>query len=88
MTVEICWERNGDETSGENQWIFPVGKNDHTADVNEDLDVPTHSERSPSPCLRRGIVGTNVRASSRVKHCESAVRRNSKQEHCVKTFVK
>ena len=49
--------------------------------LNEDLDVQTHS-------LRRGIIGTNVRASSRVKHCESAVRRTSKQERSVKTLVK
>ena len=52
------------------------------------LDVSTHSERSPGHSLRRGIVGTNVRASLRVKHCESAVRRNSKQERCVRTLVK
>ena len=64
------------------------GGNDHTSAVNEDIDVSTHSERSPSHSLRRGIVGTNVRASLRVKHCESAVRRNPKQERCVRTLVK
>ena len=66
----------GEESGDGGAW----GKNDHTAAVNEDFDIPIHSERSPS--LRRGIVGTNVRASSRVKHCESAVRRTSKQECC------
>ena len=65
----------------------PGGKNDHTFAVNEDLDVSTHSERSPSHSLRRGIVGTNVRASLRVKHRESAVRRNPKQERCVRTLT-
>ena len=68
MTVEIGRERML-VTGGGGGW----GKNDHTAAVDEDFDVPTHSERSPS--LRRVIVGTNVRALSRVKHCESAVRR-------------
>ena len=72
----------GEETGDGGTW----GKNDLTAAVNEDFDVPTHSERSPG--LRRGIVGTNVRASSRVKHCESAIRRTSKQVRCVKTLVK
>ena len=72
----------GEETSG--AWV----ENDHTSAVNEDLDVSTHSERSPGHSLHRGIVGTNVRASLRVKHCESAVRRNPKQERCVKTLVK
>ena len=73
----------GEETGDGGAW----GKKlTHTAAVNEDFDVPTHSERSPS--LRRGIVGTNVRVSLRVKHCESAVRRTSKQERCVKTLVK
>ena len=77
----------GEETSdggGGGGW----GENDHTSAVNEDLDVSTHSERSPSHSLRRGIVGTNVQASLRVKHCESAVRRNPKQERCVRTLVK
>ena len=69
----------GEETSDGGAW----GENDHTSAVNEDLDVSTHSERSPCHCLRRGIVGTNVRASLRVKHCESAVRRSPKQERCV-----
>ena len=78
MTVEIGWERK--LVTGR------MGKNDHTAAVNEDFDVPTDNERSPSLC--RGIVGTNVRALSRVKHCESAVRKASKQERCVKTLVK
>ena len=36
--------------------------------------------------LRRGTVGTNVRESG-VKHCESAVRRTSKRERCVKELV-
>ena len=53
----------GEETGDGGAWR----KNDHTDAVNEDFDVPTHSECSPS--LRSGIVGTNVRASSRVKHC-------------------
>ena len=66
----------GEETSDGGAW----GENDHTSVVNEDLDVSTHSERSAGHSLRRGIVGTNVRASLRVKHCESAVRRNPKQE--------
>ena len=74
----------GEETSDGGAWV----ENDHTSAVNEDLDVSTHSERSPSHSLRRGIVGTNVRASLRVKHCESAVRRNPKQERCVRTLVK
>ena len=74
----------GEETSDGGVW----GQNDHTSAVNEDLDVSTHSERSPSHNLRRGIVGTNVRASLRVKHCKSAVRRNPKQERCVRTLVK
>ena len=74
----------GEETSDGGEW----GENDHTSAVNEDLDVSTHSERSPGHSLRRGIVGTNVRASLRVKHCESAVRRNPKQERCVRTLVK
>ena len=74
----------GKETSDGGAW----GGNDHTSAVNEDLDVSTHSERSPCHSLRRGIVGTNVRASLRVKHCESAVRRNPKQERCVRTLVK
>ena len=73
MTVDICWERK--LVTG-----APGGENDHTSAVNEDFDVSTHSERSPGHSLRRGIVGTNVRASLRVKHCESAVRRNPKQE--------
>ena len=81
MTVDICWERK--LVTG-----APGGENDHTFAVNEDLDVSTHSERSASHSLRRGIVGTNVRASLRVKHCESAVRRNPKQERCVRTLVK
>ena len=38
--------------------------------------------------LRRGIVGMNVRASSRVKHSEPAVRRTSKQERRVRMLVK
>ena len=63
------------------------GENDHTSAVNEDLDVSTHSERSPGHSLRGGIVGTNVRHRC-VKHCESAVRRNPKQERCVRTLVK
>ena len=65
----------GEETSDGGAW----GENDHTSAVNEDLDISTHSERSPSHSLRRRIVGTNVRASLRVKHCESAFRRNLKQ---------
>ena len=73
----------GEETSDRGAW----GENDDTSGVNEYLDVSTHSERSPSHSLRRGIVGTNVRASLRVKHCESAVRRNPKQERCVRTLV-
>ena len=83
MTVDICWERKlvTGAPGG-------AGGNDHTSAVNEDLDVSTHSERSPGRSLRRGIVGTNVRASLRVKHCESAVRRNPKQERCVRTLVK
>ena len=64
------------------------GGNDHTSAVNEDLDFSTHSERSPSHSFRREFVGTNVRASLRVKHCESAVRKNPKQERCVRTLVK
>ena len=80
MTVDICWERK--LVTG-----APGGKMTTSA-VNEDLDVSTHSERSPGHSLRRGIVGTNVRASLRVKHCESAVRRNPKQERCVRTLVK
>ena len=79
MTVDICWERK--LVTGR------LGENDRTS-VNEDIDVSTHSERSPSQSLRRGIVGTNVRASLRVKHSESAVRRNPKQERCVRTLVK
>ena len=55
MTVEIGWERK--LVTG-----APGEKNDHTPAVNEDFDVPTHSERLPS--LRRWIVGANVRASS------------------------
>ena len=74
----------GEETSDGGAWR----ENAHTSAVNEDHDVSTHSERSPSHSLRRGIVGTNVRASLRVKHCESAVRRNPKQERCVRTLVK
>ena len=74
----------GEETSDGGAW----GENDHTSAVNEDIDVSTHSERSPSHSLRRGIVGTNVRASLQVKHCESAVRRIPKQERCVRTLVK
>ena len=75
----------GEETCDGGAW----GENDHTSAVNEDLDVSAHSERSPCHSLRRGIVGTNIRASLRVKlHCESAVRRNSKQERCVRTLVK
>ena len=74
----------GEETSDGGAWR----ENDHTSAVNEDLDVSIHSERSPGHSLRRGIVGTNVRASLRVKHCESAVRRNPKQERCVRTLVK
>ena len=69
----------GEETSDGAAWRG----NDHTSAVNEDIDVSTHSERSPSHSLRRGIVGTNVRVSLRVKHCESAVRRNPKQERCI-----
>ena len=38
--------------------------------------------------LCRGIVGTNVQASSRVKHCESAVGRTSTQERCVQNVGK
>ena len=52
----------GEKTSDGGAW----GENDHTSAVNEDLDVSTHSERSPGHSLRRGIVGTNVRASLRV----------------------
>ena len=74
----------GEKTSDGGAWR----ENDHTSAVNEDLDVSTHSERSPGHSLRRGIVGVNVRASLRVKHCESAVRRNPKQERCVRTLVK
>ena len=77
----------GEETSDGGAW-GGGGGDDHTSAVNEDLDVSTHSERSPGHSLRRGIVGTNVRASLRVKHCESAVRRNPKQERCVRTLVK
>ena len=61
MTVDICWERK-----------LVTGAHGGKWPVNEDLDVSTHSERSPGHSLRRGIVGTNVRASLRV-HCESAV---------------
>ena len=61
MTVDICWERKTSLGGGGGG-----GGNDHTSAVNEDLDVSTHSERSPSHSLRRGIVGTNVRASLRV----------------------
>ena len=53
----------GEETTDGGAW----GENDHTYAVNEDLDVSTHSERSPGHSLRRGIVGTNVQASLRVK---------------------
>ena len=81
MTVDICWERK--LVTG-----APGGKMTNTSAVNEDLDVSTHSERSPSHSLRRGIVGTNVRALLRGKQCESAVRRNPKQERCVRTLVK
>ena len=37
--------------------------------------------------LRRGTVGTNIRESSRVKYCESVVRRTSKRERCNKELV-
>ena len=37
MTVEIGWERK--LVTG------ATGENDHTPAVNEDFDVPTHSER-------------------------------------------
>ena len=40
----------GEETSDGGAW----GENDHTSAVNEDLDVSTHSERSPGHSLRRG----------------------------------
>ena len=94
---ELSWCRLVESEGYEWRWIFAgrgtwwrgrLGENDHTSAVNEDLDVSTHSERSPGHSLRRGIVGTNVRASLRVKHCESAVRRNPKQERCVRTLVK
>ena len=78
MTVEFGWERK--------LVTRAPGEKMTTLQLNEDFDVPTHSERSPG--LHRGIVGTNVRASSRVKHCESAVRRTSKQERCVKALLK
>ena len=86
MTVDNCWERK--LVTGAPGGGGGGGGNDHTFAVNEDLDVSTHSERSPSHSLRRGIVGMNVRASLQVKHCESAVRRNPKQERCVRTLVK
>ena len=80
----------GEETGDGGAWGGGGGGggNDHSSAAKEDLDVSTHSERSPRHSLRRGIVGTNVRASLRVKHCESAVRRNPKQERCVRTLVK
>ena len=49
----------GEETSDGGAW----GVNDHTSAVNEDLDVSTHSERSPGHSLRRAIVGTNFGTS-------------------------
>ena len=94
---ELSWFRLIESEGYEWRWIFAGrgtsdggawGENDHSSAVNEDLDVSTHSERSPGHSLCRGIVGTNVRASLRVKHCESAVRRNPKQERCVRTLVK
>ena len=39
----------GEETSDGGAW----GENDHTSAVNEDLDVSTHSERSPGHSLHR-----------------------------------
>ena len=50
----------GEETSDGGAW-GGGGGNDHTSALNEDLDVSTHSERSPSHSLRRGIIGTIVR---------------------------
>ena len=76
MTAEIGWERK----------LVSGGKNGHTARtiaVNNDLDVPQPANAR----LRRGTVGTHVRESSRVKRCESAVRRTSKRERCVKELV-
>ena len=57
--------------------------------MNEDLDVPTHSER-PSSSRDRRYECTNIVASG-VKHSDPAVKtdiRTSKQERCVKTLVK
>ena len=81
MAVEIGWQRKlVTGAPGEKKFTTLLA-------VNEDLGVPTHSQH-PSADLRRGVVGTNIRASSRVKHCEPAVRRTSKQERWVKTLVK
>ena len=54
--------------------------------VNEDLAVQTYNERSSSSRDRR-CECICIRVSSRVKNCESDLRRTSKKEHCVKTLV-
>ena len=83
--VESDGERNddgdglGEEISDGGAWW----KNDHVARriaVSGYVNVPSHSER---PSLSRDA-GTNIRASPRMKHCQSAVRRASKRERWVK----
>ena len=78
----------GEETSDGGAW----GGNDHTSAVNEDLAVSTHTvtvnARLAIAFVRVEGSSVRTRASLRVKRCESAVRRNPKQERCVRTLVK
>ena len=78
MAVEIGWQRKlMTGAPGEKNWPHC---SQWTKTSVFQLTVNTR--------LCRGIIGTNIPASSRVKHCESAVRRTSKQERCIKTLVK
>ena len=82
MTVDICWERKlvtGEPGGKMTTLLLWTKTSTFQLTVNARLAIAF---------VERSSVRTSVRASLRVKHCESAVRRNPKQERCVRTLVK
>ena len=90
-------ESEGDGNGG-GDWLAEETGDGPGAPGEKKIDHTARGERRPrcsnftvNARLRQWIVGTNIRALSRVKHresCWSVVRRTSKQERCVKTLVK